>query len=93
MSRVKIAKADGTKEELDEGKLWNSLYYPAREAHYGEDKAVNLADKAKHSILDWIRDHEDSVVTTQELRDKAEEVLKGLDGDVALMYDKHLDIN
>lgn len=90
---MKIAKDNGTKEGLDEGKLWNSLYYPAREAHYGEEEAVNLADKAKHSILDWIRDHEDSVVTTKEIREKAEDVLKGLDEDVALMYDKHLDIN
>jgi transcriptional regulator NrdR family protein len=90
---MKVAKDNGTKEKLDEGKLWHSLYYPAREAHHGEDEAVDLADKAKHRILDWVRDHEDSVVTTQELRNRAEEVLEDLDEDVALMYDKHLDIN
>lgn len=90
---MKVAKDDGTKENLDEGKLWHSLYYPARESHYGEEEAVDIADKAKHQILSWVREHEDSVVTSKELREKAEEVLKGLDEDVALMYDKHLDVN
>lgn len=90
---MKIAKDDGTKEELDEGKLWNSLYYPARESHYGEDEAVDLADEAKDRIMDWIQMHEDEVITTRELRRKAEDFLSEIDEEVALMYDKHLDIN
>jgi hypothetical protein len=90
---MKVAKENGSKEDLDEGKLWHSLYYPAREAHYGEEEAVELADEVKHRILDWIKGHEDSVVTTRELREKAEGLLGDRDEDVALMYEKHLDIN
>lgn len=90
---MKIAKKDGSKEEIDEGKLWHSLYYPAREAHYGEDEAVELADNAKHQIMEWAHRHEDNVITSRELSEKAEKVLDSIDPDVALMYDKHLKIN
>ncbi|QKQ98720.1 hypothetical protein GKQ38_04305 [Candidatus Nanohaloarchaea archaeon] len=90
---IKVAKRDGTKEELDEGKLWNSLYNPAKENHYQKEEAVELADEAKERLMTWITEHEDNVVTTKELAEKVEEVLAKLDEDVALMYDKHLDIN
>jgi len=90
---MKVAKQNGNKEDFDEGKLWDSLYYPTRELDYDDQEAVDLADKAKHSIMDWVHRHEDNVITTKELADKAEEVLSGLDDHVALMYDKHLDIN
>lgn len=89
----KIVKEEGFKEKLDEGKLWDSVYYPAREAHYNEDRAVELADRAKHRVLEWIHGHEDNVVTSGEIRDKVVEVLGDLDEDVAFMYEKHLDIN
>lgn len=90
---MKVAKENGEKEDLDEGKLWNSLFYPAREAHYDEDEAVEIADQAKDQLMEWIHNHEDNVVTTKEISDRAEEILRGLDDHVALMYDKHLDIN
>lgn len=90
---MKIAKSDGTKEPLDEGKIWDSLYYPAREAHYDEDEAVDIADEAKNRLMEWIHEHEDNVVTSKELSEKAEEILRDIDDHVGLMYDKHLDIN
>jgi transcriptional regulator NrdR family protein len=90
---MKVAKQDGTKESLDEGKLWDSLYYPAREAHYDEEEAVDIADEAKDRLMKWIHHHEDNVVTTDELSQKAEEILRDIDDHIALMYDKHLDIN
>ena len=90
---MKVAKQDGGKEDFDEGKLWDSLYYPARELDYDDQEAVDLADKAKHKVMDWVHRHEDNVVTAKELADKAEEVLNELDDHVALMYDKHLDLN
>lgn len=90
---MKVAKENGEKEDLDEGKLWNSLFYPAREAHYDEDEAVEIADQAKDQLMEWIHNHEDNVVTTREISDMAEEILRHLDDHVALMYDKHLDIN
>jgi transcriptional regulator NrdR family protein len=89
----KIVKQEGFKEELDEGKLWDSIYYPARESHYNEDQAVELADKAKHQVMEWIHRHEDDVVTSGEIRDKVVEVLDDIDEDVCFMYEKHLDIN
>ncbi|MFQ3275015.1 MAG: transcriptional regulator NrdR family protein [Candidatus Nanohaloarchaea archaeon] len=89
----KIVKQEGFKEELDEGKLWDSIYYPARESHYNEDQAVELADKAKHRVIKWVHEHEDDVVTSGEIRDKVVEVLEDIDEDVCFMYEKHLDIN
>lgn len=90
---TKIAKKSGVKEELDEEKLWNSLYYPARECHYSEEESTELADEAKQRVLEWIEHHEDNVVTTKELRETVIEVLEELDEDVAFMYESHLDIN
>lgn len=89
----KVVKQDGFKEELNEGKLWDSLYYPAREAHYDEDEAVQLADEAKHTIMEWLHHHEDKVITSQEIREKAIEALEELDEDVCFLYEKHLDLN
>lgn len=89
----KVVKREGLKEDFDEGKLWDSLYWPAKEAHYSEDEAVTLADKAKHRIIDWAQDHEDSILTAQEIKSKAIEVLEELDEDVAFLYEDHLNIN
>ena len=90
---MKVAKKNGVKQQLDEGKLWDSLYHPAKEAHLGENEAVELADEVKHDLMEWMRHHEDNVFTTKEIGDKAEELLAQRSDEAALMYDKHLDIN
>ncbi len=90
---MKIVNRDGQKEEFDEGKLWNSLYYPAREAHHGEEEAVEIADRVKKRLVSWIQDHEDSFVTTEEIREKTIEELENEDEDIAFMYDSHLDLS
>lgn len=90
---MRVAKQDGRKVELDEGKLWESLYYPAREADYDKEDAVDIADEAKHRIMEFIHGHSDNVVTTREISGKAEEVLDDLDEDVKILYRRHLDIN
>lgn len=90
---MKVAKKDGEKEELDEGKLWDSLYWPAREAHHSYDDAVELADQVKEDLMQWLHEHEDNVATSKEIRDKAIELLEEVDHGIRLMYEKHLDIN
>ncbi|MFB6116024.1 MAG: ATP cone domain-containing protein [Candidatus Nanosalina sp.] len=90
---MKVAKKDGSKVELDEGKLWDSLYYPAREVDYGKERAVEIADRAKHQVMEFIHEHEDNVVTTTEIAEKAQEALEDVDEHVRIMYEKHLDIN
>jgi transcriptional regulator NrdR family protein len=90
---MKVAKKDGSKEDLDEGKLWDSIYYPLRESGFDHGEAVDYADEVKQEVVSWIYEHEDNVVTHKEIREKVEEVLKQRDDQVALMYDKHLDIN
>ncbi|MFB6213916.1 MAG: ATP cone domain-containing protein [Candidatus Nanohaloarchaea archaeon] len=89
---MKVAKETGGKEELDEGKLWNSMYYPARESHYSDEEAVELADEAKERVLEWLKEHEDDVVTSEEIRTAVIEVLEEFDTGVALMYETHLDL-
>lgn len=88
-----VVKNEGHKEELDEGKLWNSIYYPFREAHYDEEEAVDLADEVKHEVVEWIRNHDHNVVTTKEIKKKVGDTLERVDEDVRFMYEKHLDIN
>lgn len=90
---MKIVNKDSQKEEFDEGKLWNSIYYPARESHYPEKAAVELADNVKHRVAEWARNHEHGFVTTEEIREKVIEELEYEDEDVSFMYEKHLDIN
>ncbi|MFB6208816.1 MAG: ATP cone domain-containing protein [Candidatus Nanohaloarchaea archaeon] len=89
----KIVKSQGEKEEFDEGKLWHSIYYPAREAHYTEEEAVELADDAKQEVMGWMDEHEDDVLTSKELRQKISEILSRKDEDVEFLYRKHLDLN
>lgn len=90
---MKVAKQDGRKVELDPGKLWDSLYYPAREADYDKEEAVDIADEVKHRVMEFIHHHEDNVVTTREISRKTEEVLEEVDEDVKILYERHLDIN
>lgn len=90
---MKVAKKSGGKEPFDEGKLWNSVYYPAREAHYDEERAVDLADETKNRVLEWTEEHEDTVLTAEELREKIVQILEDVDEDVAFMYSTHLDLS
>lgn len=89
----KVVKNSGEKEDFDEGKLWDSIYYPARESHYSEEEAVELADEAKQKVLERLEDHEDDIFTAEEIRTEVIEVLETIDTDVALMYETHLDIS
>lgn len=90
---VKVVKKSGVKEELDEGKLWDSIYYPARECDYSEANATRIADEVKQRVLEWIEHHEDNVLTVKELRETVIEALEEEDDDVAFMYENHLDLN
>jgi len=90
---IRIVKKNGVKEELDEGKLWDSIYYPARECHYGEEEATGIADEAKEKVVRWMKDHDENVLTVKEIRETVIGVLEDIDEDVCFMYEKHLDIN
>ncbi len=89
----RVVKKSGQKEAFEEGKLWNSIYYPARECHYGDERAVDLADEAKGKIMTWMDNHQDNVFTVREIRGKVIEILEEIDEDVAFMYSTHLDLN
>lgn len=89
----KICDRHGDKEEFDERKLYASIYYPAKEADYTDDEAEDLAESVTEELKEWMDEHEDSMVTTKEVREKVIEILEGKDEDVAFLYDTHLDVN
>ncbi|MDY6778719.1 MAG: hypothetical protein SVU32_08705, partial [Candidatus Nanohaloarchaea archaeon] len=59
-----ICNRRGEKEELDDHKLYASIYHPARECSYSEKEAEELAEEVSSAVMDWIRDHKHDVVTS-----------------------------
>lgn len=93
IERKKICNKQGKKEGFDERKLYGAIYHPAREAGYSEDDAQELANEVCEEIVEWVEDHEDNFMTSEEIREKVIKVLEEKDEDVAFLYDKFLDIN
>lgn len=90
---MKIVNEDGSKEEFEEEKLYNSAYYPSREAALDEQEANDIAEKVVWEVKSWMSDHEDEVFSSKEIRHQALEVLREVEQDVAFLYRTHLDIN
>ncbi len=90
----KICRSDGEKVPFDERKLYASVYAPALEAEFDHEEAEEIADMVVDAVVDWMADHEDNVVTTDEIREHAATSLEdaGYD-DVAFLYRTHLDLN
>ncbi len=88
-----VVNRDGAKEEFDEGKIWNSIFYACRESEYPEEEAVEIADRVKKRVIEWMEHHEDCFVTTREIRRRVIEELEEEDEDVSFMYETHLDLS
>jgi transcriptional regulator NrdR family protein len=93
LENLKVVNKDGTKEEFEDDKLYDSVYYPARESELSEEKANELAEKAVWEVKSWMSEHEDNVFTTEEIRDKVRDVLKQEDCDICFLYKTHMDIS
>lgn len=93
MSEFKVVNKNGKKEEFDEDKLYDSVYYPAREAELDEGQANELGEKVVWETKSWMSDHEDDVFTTEEVREKVMEVLQRQECDVCFLYRTHMDLN
>lgn len=89
----KVCKRDGKKERFDERKLYASVYYPAREQGYETEDAEELAAEISETVRDWVVNHEDTVLTANEIKRKTKELLEDQDEDVAFMYETHLDLS
>ena len=90
---MRIVNKDGAKEEFEDGKLYESVYYPCREAEMSEDDANDLADKVLYEIKAWISDHEDNVFSSKEIREKVISILERENEDASFLYKTHMDIN
>lgn len=89
----KILKRHGEKQKFDDRKLYASIYYPAREAGYSEPEAEELAETVTEEIVSWIEDHEDNVLTAEEIKEETIGRLEEADPDVAFLYETHLDLS
>jgi len=90
---MRIVNKDGQKEEFEDDKLFNSVYYPGREDELSEKEATDLADKVVYEVKAWISEHPDNVHTSEEVRKKIMDILERENEDVALLYRTHLDLN
>lgn len=90
---MKIVNKDGQKEEFEDNKLFNSVYYPCREDDLSEKEATDLADKVVYEVKAWLSEHNDNVHTSEEVREKVMEILERENEDVAFLYRTHLDLN
>ncbi|MFB6245508.1 MAG: ATP cone domain-containing protein [Candidatus Nanohaloarchaea archaeon] len=90
---ARIVDSDNRKQEFETEKLYESVYYPAREAELSEEEASELADKVVYEVKSWMGSHEDSVFTSREIREKVKRILDRCDDEVCFLYESHLDIN
>lgn len=90
---MKVVKNHGVKQEFQEDKLEDSVYYPAREADLEHEKACDLAEKVIYEIKAWMSEHSDNVFTSKEIREKALGILERENEDVCFLYKTHLDLN
>jgi transcriptional regulator NrdR family protein len=90
---MRIVNKDGAKEEFEDGKLYDSVYYPAREAELSEEEANELADKVLYEIKAWFSEHDDNVFSSKEVREKVISILERENDDTCFLYKTHLDLN
>lgn len=90
---MKVVKNHGGKEEFDEEKLFNSVYYPAKEGDFGDERSKEIAEKVIWEIKAWMSEHEDTVFSWKEIRGKVVDILEREEEDVAFLYNTHLDLN
>jgi transcriptional regulator NrdR family protein len=90
---MRVINKDGAKEEFQDNKLYDSVYYPAREAELEEHDASDLADKVVYEIKAWISEHEDNVFSTREIREKVIDILERESEDTCFLYKTHMDLN
>lgn len=93
MANFKIINRDHQKEDFNEEKLYNSAYYPALEAELDQERANEIAEKVVWEVKAWMSDHEDSIFSTTELRERVRTIMKREDEDSELMYHTHMDLN
>ena len=91
--RMKIVKNQGVKQEFNEDKLEDSVYYPAREAELDHEEACKLAEKVIYEVKAWMGEQDDDVFTSKEIREKVIEILERENEDVYFLYKTHLDLN
>ncbi|MCJ7428942.1 MAG: ATP cone domain-containing protein [Candidatus Nanohaloarchaeota archaeon QJJ-5] len=82
-----IVKRDGEMERFDEKKLYATIFRPAREAGYGKKKAEKFADHITDQVTIWANGQEDQCVTSDEIRDKTQELLEEQDEAIAHRYE------
>lgn len=90
---MKIVNKDGAKEEFEDNKLFNSVYYPAKEAELDEKRATDIAEKVVWEVKAWISEHEDRIFSSSEIEERAMKILDRENEDVELLYRTHLDVN
>lgn len=90
---VRVVNCDLEKEWFNTEKLYCSVFYPAREADLGEERAQEIADKVVYEVKAWMGQHRDNVFTTQEIEDQVIKKLERIDKDVCFLYESHLDLN
>lgn len=81
-----IVKRDGEMERFDEKKLYATVFRPAREAGYGKKKAEEFADHITDRVTIWANSEKDQCVTSEEIREKTQEILEEEDEAVAKRY-------
>jgi transcriptional regulator NrdR family protein len=89
----KLINKDGVREEFEDDKLYNSVYYAARECDISEEDASGLADKVLWEMKAGMTDHETNVFSTREIRTHVNHILEAENEDVAVHYMTHQDIN
>lgn len=88
MSNSHIIKRKGHREAFDSRKLYASIYASCLAAHEKTEVAEKTAEQVVSSFDDWLK-HKNTLITSNDIRRKAGEILEAINPDAAYSYVKH----
>ncbi len=86
-----IVKRKGHTEPFDPRKVYASAYSACRNAHLSEMMAEKIAESVTAGLKKWIA--KKPRVSSQEIFEQVNKVLKDLHPDAAFLYETHRDIS
>jgi transcriptional regulator NrdR family protein len=88
MSNSHIVKRKGHTETFDNKKLYASIYASCLASHEKIEIAEKTAEKVVNKFVEWLEE-KNTIITSNDIRRKASEILEGINPDAAYSYIKH----
>ena len=88
---MRIIKKDGHEEVFKRDKTYSSIYQSCLNAHHDKDTSKRIANKVTTELIKHLRGKK--FVKSETVFKYIATLLEKYDGDVALLYETHRDVN